>query len=134
MIACSSCGQPAEWVCTHLVEKYIRIFVLDLKVGDRVCRNDETSPKPNSTAEIVSVEHKDGERHYRVTIAISRKHSAMPLRFKTFDSLPLATMRAAAEVSCAQPLCDNCAQDPADDHRRYCPDHWVIRMLESAAA
>jgi hypothetical protein len=141
-VLCSSCGQPNEfmWACTRPVEKFLRVKIEDLKPGDSVCRSNEIDPKPGSYATVVSVQRINSYTKeptdnvfintFRVTIAIHR--AKRPDREKYFDVHWNSTIRRATSAPCAIPVCENCAQDPADGHK-WCPRHWSIRTLEVAA-
>ena len=134
-MTCQFCGSPAEYRCSVKTERYLRVPVGKLQIGDHVCRNYEDRPKPGSHGVVDDISARPPYDRYdretlSVTIIISR--AGKPLREKTFNADPLFEMRAARQMFCGASVCENCGQDPGDDHRR-CPEHWTIRTLEQAA-
>lgn len=142
---CAFCGSPAEHTCTRGAERYFQVRVGEIASGDRICRMNELAPKAGSHAVVESIEKRgrwgsvdrDGKQrtifwpgaHYLITITIYR--AGKKPRQKSFEANPQERYRKAMPDLCGAPICDNCAQDPSDEHK-YCPAHWT--RVESVAA
>lgn len=132
--SCVGCGSPAELSCTHSINRYVRVYIKDLRQGERVCRHFELAPKPGSYAVVSSVRRKPATYESQVLIVEIVIHRAgKPPRQKQLEGLPMGVIRAERAEVCQALVCENCAQDPGDE-TRYCPDHWTIRTLSTSTA
>ena len=121
-VKCQFCDRPAEWACTRPVEKYVRVTVARLRIGDLVCRVNEWAPKRGCHAEVIRIEEIVRVGLVEVEIAIHRE--TQTIRLRSFRALPSQEMRSARPAPCGVRICDVCAQDLGEPHR-YCPEHWI---------